>query len=354
MLITQAHIAKAAGVTQATVSMALRGRPNIPPATQKLVQAVAKKLGYVPDPLLSALSNRAVKDGAKRKSSETIVFLDAWPTLMGWKKSIFLSRMYQGMEEQGKQLGYRVENFWMKERGLSHARASQILYQRGVRGLVIPHQNVARTHFKLDWSKFAIVVYRSALGSPNFNHIDVDHYQKIRLAFHQLRHMGYRRPGLAIDKISDRYSINFYPAGYAVEIQAYHSTQPPIPILTIESYTDGIALRKWIQQYKPDVILGPSYISKLVNLASYRIPQDIGCIALDLETTDGSITGLDSNPEVVGSHAVNMIHVALQTGNYGIPKLVHGVVVDGTWIQGKTTRTQSPPSVTQRPHFSRG
>ena len=54
--VTQLDVARRAGVHRATVSMALRNHPNIPPATRDRILKIAATLGYSPDPMLSALA----------------------------------------------------------------------------------------------------------------------------------------------------------------------------------------------------------------------------------------------------------------------------------------------------------
>eukprot|EP01035_Chromulina_nebulosa_P029894 gene29894-39673_t len=53
--VTMKSIAAQAGVTQATVSMCLANNPRIPAATRERIQALAKKLGYQPNPYVSTL-----------------------------------------------------------------------------------------------------------------------------------------------------------------------------------------------------------------------------------------------------------------------------------------------------------
>ena len=53
--VTMKTIAAQAGVTQATVSMSLANNPRIPQGTRERIQAVAKQLGYQPNPYLSTL-----------------------------------------------------------------------------------------------------------------------------------------------------------------------------------------------------------------------------------------------------------------------------------------------------------
>ena len=47
--ITSRDIARQAGVSQPTVSRALRGDPRVAAATVALVEQTARRLGYVPD-----------------------------------------------------------------------------------------------------------------------------------------------------------------------------------------------------------------------------------------------------------------------------------------------------------------
>jgi LacI family transcriptional regulator len=55
---TSRDIAREAGVSQPTVSRALRGDPRVAPATAALVQATARRLGYVPDAAAQSLITR--------------------------------------------------------------------------------------------------------------------------------------------------------------------------------------------------------------------------------------------------------------------------------------------------------
>jgi LacI family transcriptional regulator len=56
--ITSRDIAREAGVSQPTVSRALRGDPRVAPATAALVERTARRLGYVPDAAAKTLSTR--------------------------------------------------------------------------------------------------------------------------------------------------------------------------------------------------------------------------------------------------------------------------------------------------------
>ncbi|MBM3866623.1 MAG: LacI family DNA-binding transcriptional regulator [Verrucomicrobia bacterium] len=79
-MVTQRDIAQAAGLSQATVSLALRRHPGLPATTIDRVHAAAASLGYRPDPLISALMSQrqARKPGGTLRAK--IAFLTAFPS----------------------------------------------------------------------------------------------------------------------------------------------------------------------------------------------------------------------------------------------------------------------------------
>ena len=60
-MVTSRDVARLAGVSQPTVSRALRGLPGIAPATVERVRQVAAQLGYVPSEAGRALSTRRTR-----------------------------------------------------------------------------------------------------------------------------------------------------------------------------------------------------------------------------------------------------------------------------------------------------
>ena len=53
---TMKDVAQQLGVHTTTVSLALRNSPKLPIETREKIQALAKKMGYHQDPMLSALT----------------------------------------------------------------------------------------------------------------------------------------------------------------------------------------------------------------------------------------------------------------------------------------------------------
>ncbi len=55
--VTQRDVARKAGVSHVTVSLALRGSPSSTEQTRNRIVKIADTLGYSPDPMLTALSS---------------------------------------------------------------------------------------------------------------------------------------------------------------------------------------------------------------------------------------------------------------------------------------------------------
>lgn len=90
--ITSRDIAREAGVSQPTVSRALRGDPRVAPATVALVEATAVRLGYVPDAAGRMLRTR-------RTGAVAIVVADI--------ANPFYPQLVEALHEQLARAGYR-------------------------------------------------------------------------------------------------------------------------------------------------------------------------------------------------------------------------------------------------------
>lgn len=90
-------VAKAAGVTDGTVSRALRGDPRVRAETRAKVLAVAAKLGYRPD-----LAARALKRGA---SGLIGVFCDSGPWML---HNAYFGRLLSGLDAAAEEDGRRL------------------------------------------------------------------------------------------------------------------------------------------------------------------------------------------------------------------------------------------------------
>jgi LacI family transcriptional regulator len=99
VLPTSWTVARAAGVSQSTVSRALRGDPRVREDTRRRVDEAARRLGYVPNSLASSLVSRSTRTVAVVVSDLTNPFFPSLLTpiydelqLMGYRVVLFTER----------------------------------------------------------------------------------------------------------------------------------------------------------------------------------------------------------------------------------------------------------------------
>jgi LacI family transcriptional regulator len=123
--VTQQMVADAAGVHLSTVSLALRNDARLPEQTRKKIQAVAQKLGYTPNPLVSLLMSRVRRRNAGYRG--TLGYVHTVPKgtakLAGPVHRNFLA----GARQRAMGLGYHLDEFFLEADATSGRRLARML-----------------------------------------------------------------------------------------------------------------------------------------------------------------------------------------------------------------------------------
>ena len=131
----QTEIAKLLGVSQATVSLALRGERRISQATILRVRAAAEKLGYHPNAYVNVLMSH-IRSGKKLSDKGVVALLVDTRSQRDWHSIESYKIFHEGVLRRGQELGFRVESFFLREPGMSVSRVERILQTRDIRGLI--------------------------------------------------------------------------------------------------------------------------------------------------------------------------------------------------------------------------
>lgn len=330
-------VAKAAGVSAGTASYALRGILLSKPETAKKVRAVAKKLGYKPDPALShamATIRRRPADG----QGEVIAYIVAFEDRDEWRQRHIVRRYWEGAVERAAELGYRIEPYWLGDTSMSEARHSQILYSRGIRGLILaPHPNgQARLH--LDWRRFVTVAVSRSIAEPITHRVLDDHYAIARMAMEALRRRGYRRIGFAMSRHQIERVGRLWMAAYLAyqyDLPPENRLQPCVQDVLPPAEFDGPHLVAWIKRHRPDALLGPSpRVIRYLHENGLESPRAFGYAALDLEPEERVYAGVIHDANEVGRTAVSEIVAILRNREFGLPKKPGLKLVGGVWRNG--------------------
>lgn len=326
-----------------TVSLALRDHPRISPPVRQKIKEIAASLGYSPDPVLSAL-NAYRKTKVPVHYQSTLAWIDNWSGPVLLRSQDTFNEYFEGAADRARQLGYELEEFRLREKGMTPDRASKILRSRGIKGLLLAPQMESGTQVPLDYNYFSTVTFGYSL-QPRVFHLVTNHqFHSIALALKELTGLGYKRIGLFAHEGIDDKVDNAYLMGY---LQFIHKNKDPKvkrvePYLVKRGEYDADALKAWYKKVKPDAIVSIGYIGIVDWLLDIgvEVPRDVGYVRLSVGRENDAFSGIYENGLVIGRTAVDFLVGMLQRGERGFPETPIRILVEGVWHAGTTVRRQ--------------
>lgn len=210
--VTQADIARAAGVHNTTVSLALRRSPLIPEATRERIQAIARSLGYTPDPALRALAAYRNRHSAARRG-ETLVYLTAGESGGDSRESAAQTAHAASARRKAEELGFQFKPVCLSETGLNLRRLDRMLEHAGIRCAILASPPWSGTDWSaLNWARLCAVAIGDASPlTPRLHHVTIDDGAIMRLALQRVRRAGYRHIGLALTRPQNQFGLPAIP-----------------------------------------------------------------------------------------------------------------------------------------------
>jgi len=339
---TMQDVAELAGVHRTTVSLVLRQHPRIPADTRAQVLRAVEKLGYRPNPLISALM-KARRNRQSPRDLSTIAWITAWPTRHGWRAPENpIPDFLPGAQRRAQDLGYKIDHFWLTEPGMTPDRLSKILLTRGITGIILGRLPPGLRQLSLQWQHFCSVSIGVSLESPRLSHVAENHFQTCKMAVQACLEKGHRRPGLVLPhRLYARVQEKFLGA-FLSEQHALPEEERIPPLITEQP--DEALFRRWFRRHRPGVVICPNIAVVqpwLLNLG-LQPGTDLGLAGLAVEVTDGSHAGIWSDPGIIGGMAVELVVGALNINERGIPRHPQEILYTPQWIDGSTLG--QPPS----------
>lgn len=337
-VVTLRDVAEKAGVSVMTVSRVLRNQRNISAETREKVNQIARELGYRPNPMVSALMS--YRRSARRTVTYTsLAYITAFPTRQEWRENKLYFEFFEGARAGADRHGFQLEEFWLREPGMTTERLSQILYNRNVPGLLIAPLPVSQGHLRLDWDKFSAVTIGYSLARPLLHRAVNHQFRSMRMAVRKLRKLGYKRLGLAMSASYDSRVDHQWSGSFLAERERFdRGEQVPLFLLEDDEWNEANFV-KWFRKNKPDVILcqQPEILEWLDKL-KVKVPDDVGIAHLNCPDDSGEFAGIYQNGRVIGEVAIDFLVGMVQRNERGVPDLAHSILVEGTWVDGKTIR----------------
>lgn len=316
---TQADVARAAQVARSTVSLAMRNHPSIPPDTRQRIRDAAARVGYAPDPMLSALANYRT-----RSRSASYHGVLAWlvntelipPHSRRWNEVMMFRDYYEGSCKRASEHGYKVEVFDIAQRNMTAGRLARIFITRNIEGILVCPQPGPNMTLEFPFERFASVTFGYSLASPLLHTVAPTQFRAVKEIMRRLLRAGYRRIGFAHSFTTDARADNNFLAGYLVE-QHLCGRGGRIPPLDEEVIT-AEAFRAWFDEYRPDaVITGNPRLLGIISKAGCRVPQDLAVACASVPGLGGSLAGIYEDSFHIGEVAVDFLVAALYRGHAG-------------------------------------
>lgn len=340
--ISMRDLAKEAGVSVMTVSLALRKSPKISQSVRERIEALATERGYWPDPALRALADYRLNK-RNRAYHGTIIYINNTDQDNVTKSVRLHNRFFMGAQEQAEKLGYKVEEFWLKQRSMTPERASKILCSRGVDGLLVGPQAKPYTTLHMDWEKFSAVAFGFSLASPRLHTVIANLFNSVWFCMREMCSLGYRRIGMVLEHHQDDRTEHRYIGAYKAAQESLPSVFPRLPILRADALTED-SFNAWFDENKPDGLLSLNHtVIGFLNKRGLGVPEDIGYSSPFSITQYDHISHVDGSKEEVGVAAMAFLSSMIDRNEKGIPKSPRNLFVDPIWVPGKTLRKVGPP-----------
>ncbi len=350
-IVTQKDVAKAAGVSVMAVSLALRNQAGVSIETAKKIRRLADRLGYRPDPALSALIH--YRGGKSKKIRAGLALVTGWDTREQWIESRVGRLAWEGAKMRAEDFGYSLEHFWIGKQGALAKRTADVLESRGIRGVMLAPILMPWAKINFPWERFAVVTLERNTDFPSVPHVSPNHYADISRAWAHLMKLGYERPGLAtFSWLNDRNEHRWEAAQHIQQV-THHRPRDQVPNLIVPGGPDTAppvaAIDKWLVRHQPDVVLSPSPEFRTAILGTGRtIPGDIAFASLQTQVDSAVIAGINQHRDKMGAACIDLLHARLLRSDLGIPETISGTTIDGEWVDGPT----APPRRKKRPRTS--
>lgn len=347
--ITMADVAAALGVHPTTVSMALRGHHRIPAVTRERVVRKAREMGYRPNPLVSALIAERKKGRIFGKGS-TLAFLTSGNRRDSWRISPNYIYVHERLIHHARARGYQVEDFWLKEPGMSPERLREILLYRGIRGIAVAPLLTRQQHLDFDFSEFATVALGLTLHDPVLDRVAVDYFSMMHVAVQRLLELGHQRIGFVTNSLID-IRVNHQSLG-AFLAERHVNPRALVPPLAVDGWR-AEPVKKWVHERKPDAVITPiraqyTDTQRWLVEDGFRVPADVSVVCLDC-LWDSKQSGMVQNLDLEAAAAVDWVTSRVERAQFGIPVKAQTLLVDGVWQDGNTVAPRAKPAGRRSP-----
>jgi LacI family transcriptional regulator len=342
-------VARRAGVSTATVSLALNDHPRISSATKKRIRRLCRTMNYRPNAAARALAEQKQKTrSAGGAYIGTLGLLEHAERAALRKTASHAKKIDALVVDACRRAGYKLDHFIIGETAEDHRAVSRVLEARGIRGILIHGANLPVSGWALDWGRLAAVVYSGSTHERFIHNVMTSSYQDVYDAMFRIQKMGYRRPGFVL---FGHNHVDYWLAGYAYAIKT-QGMKNAVRELMLPEHGDQTAsahrLEQWVARDRPDVILSHD-ATRMIDLCAQigvRIPEDLGLFCVDVMPGRETVSGFLQHRSAAYRIMVDLVHGMLQRNEIGPPEQPYLVQIPTSMNEGTTLHSRLGVSLT--------
>ncbi len=314
------------GVSHATVSMALRNNPSISEATRLRVQALAREMNYRGNILVSALLSQ-VRSRKVIGSGEVIAMLSEGA---GLQHAPVVAAHWETLQRWAWQIGLKLELFPLGHRGRDSASVGRVLFNRGIRGVIVAPMPLDILPLRLNWDMHAAIAVGYSFRQREMHRVANAHFGGLITCHRELTSAGYERIGCVISHDEDERSLHYWQAA-ALCAPRVHGGAKVAPLM-IKGASDEEAFVKWFQRNRLDAVIGnnPDQSVGWMRKLGLRVPADVGYASLDLASA-AKFPGMRQSWPGIFTTAIDQLAGELARNSFGPPETPRVTLVDGVW-----------------------
>lgn len=334
--ITMKDIARAMGVSVATVSRALKDSPRISEERREAIKAYAREHNFSPNLLAESLRHSRVHP--------TRIIGVIIPQI----NHFYFSSILSGIEEEASARGYQLMVAQSDERYEREVRICQSFYENKVCGVIVSQakDTVKYDHFlRLIDSGVPLVFYDRICTGINSNRVVVDDYMGALTAVNYLIDSGCRRVAFYGSTMNLEISKNRYN-GYIDALARHHIPADERYMRYCDNRTDAEAITPELLSMRDrpdgffavndDTAIGILYTAKRMG---FSIPNDVSiCGFTNGERAiacDPMLTTVEQRGMVVGEEAADVL-ISKVEGSIPRDKVEKRVVRTRLIVRGTT------------------
>jgi LacI family transcriptional regulator len=335
--VTIKDIAREAGISAAAVSYALRNSPKIAKATQKQVKAIALRLGYRPDPRIASLMAH-IRRAHARTTGERLAFVWVHTSRTQAARDPFLLHVFAGARRRAEQSGFRLEEFWTGDAGMTDERLQAIIRTRGIVGVVLSPvlSNEATLALNWDWSAFAVAVIGNVTWTPELHHAGHHHYLGMRMAVLELGKLGRTRPAALLEAETNERAKRAWEAAFLTHHPAREEAAAMARVLAPGDFGAATA---WLRDLDTDALIVST--TRLLDSAALRAvcrERRLPIVTLHRSNESAGVGGIDQCYDRIAGHAIDLVVAQLNSNETGVPDLPRIMLFPGRWVPPRLPR----------------